>query len=203
MIGLAGSHRTGKTSLARAFSEEFGIPFAETNSSAVFAGLGLDPKADYDMKTRMVIQNIILESAVGVYKAAGSQFITDRTPIDMLAYTLADVQRENISEFDSHLVADYMKRCIEVTNEYFCILCVVQPGIPIIEDPGKAPANIAYMEHINALVKGLVMHDDIHAYRLNMRRSMTNMGTRINALMTTVHTFYEKHAVIPDNYALH
>ena len=203
MIGLAGSHRTGKTTLAKAFAEEFEIPFAETSSSAVFKELGLDPKADYDLKVRMLTQNIILESAIGVYKAAGSNFITDRTPIDMLAYTLADIRRENVTEYESHLVADYMKRCIEVTNEHFQILCVIQPGIPIVEDPGKAPANIAYMEHINALVKGLVMHDDIHAYRLNMRRKMTNINVRIDALMTTVHRFYEKHAVVPDNYVFH
>lgn len=203
MIGLAGSHRTGKTTLARMFSEEYKIPLAETSSTEVFRELGADPRADYDMKTRLVIQDKILESACNVYEALGHQFITDRTPIDMLAYTLADVQRANISEFETALLEKYMDRCFTATNKYFSILCVVQPGIPIVEDPGKAPANIMYMEHINGLVKGLVMHDDIAAYRLNMRRRMTDLDERLDALTATVHSFFDKHVPAPGSCVFH
>ena len=46
MIGLVGSHRTGKTTLARAFAEDSGIPFVETSTAEVFRRLGYDPKVD-------------------------------------------------------------------------------------------------------------------------------------------------------------
>lgn len=192
-IGLCGSQRTGKSTLARAFSIQEGIPFVETGASATFARLGFDPKVDYPLDTRLDIQRHILDDLDKAYASAGRDFITDRTPIDAVAYLLADVQRQNTSAAQARLITDYMKDCSSVTNGHFTTLVVVQPGIPIIEEAGKAPANIAYMEHISALVMGLVVSELILPSHYYIPRTMTNMGERLRCLKKVTGRTLEKH----------
>ena len=105
-IGLCGSHRTGKTTLAEAVSKKTGIPFVRTSTSEVFRRAGLDPAASLDFNKRLWIQNETLEAAKGVWEAAGKSFITDRTPVDMMAYTLGDIQGGTDADF-SKLEAAY------------------------------------------------------------------------------------------------
>ena len=150
MIGLVGAHRTGKTTLAKAFSKRYNVPFLQTNVGDTFKRLGYDPKMDYEFSVRLYIQHQILADIERKYKAMnGAHFITDRTPLDLLAYTIADVQRANLAPDLVSVFMDYFKKCIAVTNQYFWMVAVIQPGIPLVEEEGKAPANIAYMEHLN------------------------------------------------------
>ncbi|WP_425953272.1 AAA family ATPase [Ralstonia pseudosolanacearum] len=153
-IGLCGPHRTGKTTLAKAFSTDAGIPFIVTSTSAVFAKHGLDPAAPMDFGTRLFIQDKVLDAAVEVWDGAGrGQWITDRTALDMLMYTLADIQGD--TDADPAVVGKYAARCFEVTAEFFGRLVLVQPGIPLIYEAGKAALNSAYIEHLSALLLGL------------------------------------------------
>src|SRR3569832_662701 len=82
LIGLCGAHRTGKTSLAKAYAKKHGIAFMETSVSAIFKELGLDPAASFDFKTRLDIQEVILERLDAMYSmvAPVSFAIVDRTP---------------------------------------------------------------------------------------------------------------------------
>ena len=94
---LCGAHRTGKTTLAKAFSNYSGMPFVQTGASHVFADMGLDPKVDYPLEVRLDIQKRILESFEKQCSSVKTKhFITDRTPIDFMAYMMADIQRENV-----------------------------------------------------------------------------------------------------------
>ena len=188
MIGLCGAHRTGKTSLARAFTSTNVIPFVQTDVSGVFKALGFDPKEDYDFKVRMFIQNRILDATESIYKSGGAQFITDRTPLDMLAYTMADIQRANLDSDDIAMFEDYMERCFEVTNRFFATLIVVQPGIPLVEAEGKAPLNKAYIEHINTLVMGLIVDERMRATRHFIPRNMIDMRLRVNCVNNVLAT---------------
>lgn len=198
MIGLCGAHRTGKTSLARAFSSQNVIPFVQTDVSGVFKALGFDPKEDYDFKLRMFIQNRILDATESVYKKGGHQFITDRTPLDMLAYTMADIQRANLDSDDIAMFEDYMERCFEVTNRFFATLIAVQPGIPLVAAEGKAPLNKAYIEHINTLVMGLIVDERMKATRHFIPRDLIDMNLRVNCVnnvLASVTSRFERVAV--------
>lgn len=186
MIGLVGAHRTGKTTLAKAYAEETNVPFVETSSSAVFERLGYSPKADYDFGTRMVIQNAILDDAVEKYKQHTGMFITDRTPIDMVAYTMADIQRENITEEQSKEFAKYFHRCFEETNKRFMCLTLIQPGIKIVDAPGKAPPNQSYMEHLNTLMLGMLVGEFNTTSHFYLPRRTTDMEERVEALKFVV-----------------
>ncbi|WP_432263113.1 AAA family ATPase [Cupriavidus sp. TMH.W2] len=153
-IGLCGPHRTGKTTLAKAFAADANIPFLVTSTSTVFARHGLDPAAPMDFGTRLFIQDKVLDAAVEVWRDAGAeQWITDRTPLDMLMYTLADIQGG--TEAEPAVVAKYAARCFQATADIFDRLVLVQPGIPLAHEPGKAALNPAFIEHLSALLLGL------------------------------------------------
>ena len=182
VIALIGAQRVGKSTLAKAASEQLGIPYLEMKTSAVFELMGYSPKCDYDFTTRLKIQNAILDNMKASYIATGSNFITDRSPIDALAYTLADVQRTNLTEQEQIDTIAYMDRCYELTNRHLAMLMLIPPGIPLIEEEGKAPANLTYMEHIHALCAGLLMNPKLEVWHFGLNRGVTDLQERIDSV---------------------
>ena len=160
-LGLCGAHRTGKTTLAIALSSHLNIPFVRTTTSQVFAQLGLDPAEPMDFQTRLFVQNHVLDAAEEVWQDASTPFISDRTPIDMIAYTLGDIQGK--TDVDFNLLSQYIDRCFTSTNQFFQNLAIIQPGIPLVYEQGKAALNAAYIEHINVLITGLCSDSRLNA----------------------------------------
>lgn len=180
MIGLVGAHRTGKTTLALELSEREGFSFVKTDSSGVFTRLGFDPKKDYDFKTRLMLQEAILEDAYTKWRAhAGEIFITDRTPLDMLGYTYADVSREPLSPEVEVQLARYAERAFEITNRVFGLVVLVQPGIPLIEAPGKAPASPAFIAHLTNLMRGLMVDERVLIQKYSIPVNKTDLSDRV------------------------
>lgn len=195
MLGLTGSHRTGKTTLAEAFSKRADIPFVRTSASGVFTKMGLDPKVDYPFEVRLDVQRAILEAFEAQYRSVnGGVFVTDRTPVDMMAYALADVQRANVPDKLFGPIEKYLKDCIRVTNSFFSILMVIQPGIELKDEEGKAPANVPYVEHINHLILGIVISEAIESAHYSIPRSMTGLDQRIECVEFAVRKTQEKFA---------
>ena len=95
-IAFIGAHRTGKTTLAKAVCEATGVPYVPISTSQVFKDNGLDPSDKLDIWTRFDIQKKILLHAYDIWFDMDQQFICDRTPLDMLAYMLADIQANSI-----------------------------------------------------------------------------------------------------------
>src|SRR3569832_2076889 len=188
LIGLCGGRGTGRTCLAKAYAKKHGIAFMETSVSAIFKELGLDPAASFDFKTRLDIQEVILERLDAMYSmvAPVSFAIVDRTPIDMLGYTMAEAIGHTVGGADQARFAKYAERCFEVTNRRFSTLVLVQPGIPLIEEEGKAAINQAYIEHLNSLMLGLTVDERIKCSHFYILRALTDMDARITALELVV-----------------
>jgi hypothetical protein len=182
MLGLCGPHRTGKSTLAKAFAEATGTRYVQTGASATFARLGFDPKKDYDFATRLKIQREILRDCNALYEKAGVRFITDRTPIDLLGYTLADVTRENVPLALAAGLDSYIAECYACVNQHFTTLVLVQPGIPLVEAEGKAPANPAYIEHLNALMLGLMAAEPLECDHYKIPRACIDLDLRVAAV---------------------
>jgi hypothetical protein len=194
MLGITGAHRTGKSTLAKAFAEKTGIPFVQTSASGVFADMGLDAKVDYPLDIRLDIQREILRRFVIEYgKPKAGVFITDRTPIDLMAYTLADVQRESTTPAQADAIVRYLEDCTFATNRFFSTLVVVQPGIALVEEPGKAPANPAYVEHIHNLIMGLVVGEGIQAHHFYVPKRLVDLEKRVQCLEFSIGRTAEKH----------
>ena len=179
-IGLCGSHRTGKTTLAQVISEQYDVPFVVTTTSEVFVENGLKPSSPMDFETRLWIQDKIITAAEKVWSGCDGPFITDRTPLDMLAYTLGDIQGVVMVEFAP--LQRYIDRCIESTNRFFDNLCVVQPGIKLVSAPGKAALNLAYIEHLNTLVLGLCADERVTVPFHLLPRQVTDLQKRCEFL---------------------
>ncbi len=179
-IGLCGSHRTGKTTLAKAVSIRTRMTFHRTSTSEVFKEHGMDPSKPMDFGKRIWIQHKILDAAEKLWQA-GDRFITDRTPLDMAAYTLADIQ--GATEVDFSELESYLNRCFEVTNRLFKVLVLIQPGIPLIHEEGKAALNEGYLEHLNYLILGLCNDARIESTFILLNRSVTTLEDRINMIV--------------------
>jgi hypothetical protein len=183
-LGLCGAHRTGKTTLAIALASDLNIPFVRTTTSQVFAELGLDPAEPMDFKTRLFVQNHVLDAAEKVWQDSPSPFVSDRTPIDMIAYTLGDIQGKTEVDFD--LLNQYIDRCYASTNQFFQNLAIIQSGIPLVYEQGKAALNPSYIEHINVLVIGLCQDSRIKANVFCNPREAIALDLRIRNILESV-----------------
>jgi hypothetical protein len=180
-LGLCGSHRAGKTTLARGIAARTGVEFLQTATSEVFAHNGLDPSIHMDFSTRIWIQHKVIDAAEVVWGSAAGSFVSDRTPIDMMAYTLADVQGETVVDFTE--LEKYLNHCFAVTNRFFSKLVIIQPAIPLIHEEGKAALNRAYMEHLNVLIKGLCNDERLHCPFTLMKRNIVDLHARVSELL--------------------
>ena len=186
-VGLCGSHRTGKTTLARAYAQKRGIQFVETSVSAIWHSLGYDPAKEYDFATRLTVQEEILKRVDAVYaKYAGLDFITDRTPLDMAAYTLGDAIGDRVPPECQVRLANYVNECFAVTNRRFGMVLLVQPGIPLVDAPGKAAMNVGYIEHLNSLILGLTVDERLTSLHYYMPRAILKHEDRLAALEASV-----------------
>lgn len=183
-IGLCGAHRTGKTTLAMELAVLTGKQFVRTRVTEIFKQHGLHAAQDMDFQTRLDIQRHILEACEHDWLNASGDFITDRTPVDFLAYTLGDVQGKtevNQTDFDR-----YIERCVDLTNQFFGTLVIVQPGIPLEAAEGKAALNKAYIEHVNSLVIGLCHDERVKSRIITLNRSVTDLSERIRIVLETL-----------------
>jgi hypothetical protein len=186
-VGLCGAHRTGKTTLARAYAQKRGIPFVETSVSAIWHSLGYDPAKEYDFATRLTVQEEILKRVDAVYaKYAGLDFITDRTPLDMAAYTLGDAIGDRVPADCQVRLAQYVNNCFDVTNRRFGMVLLIQPGIPLVDEPGKAAMNVGYIEHLNSLIFGLTVDERLTSLHYYMPRAILKPDDRLAALESSV-----------------
>lgn len=174
-LGLCGSHRTGKTTLAREMSVQFDNVEAHLITTAgVFQQLGMDPAKHYTFAERMDVQFKILENARTQWQIGrdrGHRYsVSDRTPLDMLAYTLADVTNSaecSGAVLEQH-VENYTRACFDATEEFFDALIFVPIAIPVQVDPAKSSAStfVPYMQHISHLVYSLLTQTPVATFYL-------------------------------------
>ena len=87
-IGLCGAHRTGKTTLAMELARLTGKQFVRTRVTEIFKQHGLHAAQEMDFETRLRIQYRILEACENDWQNAASDFVTDRTPMDLVWFFL-------------------------------------------------------------------------------------------------------------------
>ena len=144
----------------------------------------MTPAERFDFKTRLDIQEVILARLGVVYAAqsAGQQNIADRTPIDLMAYTMSEAIGDAVGEADQRRFAVYVQNCFDMTKKWFSMLMLIQPGIALVPAEGKAVANAAYIEHLNSLMFGLSCDPRLTIPSYYMRREYLTLEDRLQAL---------------------
>lgn len=190
MIGILGVHRSGKTTLANELAKRYGFKFVKTSVAGVFEELGLDPAKTYDFSTRLRVQRKILEhiiATIAPYQHA-TDVITDRTPIDLLLYTLAEVNGNNLTDEENEELLQYMDECYEAFERYFHAGVLLQPGIPIVSDENKKAGSISrgYIEHLNIIALGLVHSGETSVFIITVGREVTDLNTRVDSVYDAI-----------------
>lgn len=198
MVGLCGAHRTGKTTLARLYAKEAGIEFVETSVSAINKELGFDLTKEHSFAERLNQQYIILDRVDEIYaRHSGERCIVDRTPLDMISYTMAEAINDRVSDEDQARFAQYVQKCFDITNKRFGVVVLVQPGIEIKDAEGKAAPNHAYIEHLNTLILGLVCDERLNVPHGYIQRNKTDLADRLEAVDYCIGSVYrEAHATM-------
>lgn len=178
--GFSGAHRTGKTSLAMEIAKRENIPFVKSSVTDIFTDLGYSPDQDYSIDTRIMIQNKILDVCVEQWKSQTGTFVTDRTPIDMIAYMLASSHQEDINDAIDIKIQEYIQRCIDATDTYFDTIFEIHPGIPIAHASGKANSSVSYIQHIALIITGIMSTVNVHTNMVDIGQSVIDFEERLS-----------------------
>lgn len=183
MIFLAGAHRTGKSTLAAAWAKKHKVPFVQTDTASIMRSLGIEPNAKLAFSERLAVQRQILERTVAeVYRPAAPTGICDRSPLDMLAYTMVEVAGHTLTPELEVQFQKYLYDCYHATNRFASSVIVVQPGIPIVAADGKAPLSKGFMEHFNAVVLGLLQNPLLDARSYFIPRDKLDLDERVECV---------------------
>lgn len=183
-LGLCGAHRTGKTTLAELLSIKINKNFVRTTTSEIFRQFGLNPSQPINFEDRLQIQKQILISYEKTWSLLDRDFVSDRTPIDLMAYTLADIQGS--TDVDFLELNKYIESCFEATNKYFKLLIVIQPGIDLVPADGKAALNKAYIEHLNSLIIGLCHDERLNSEIACIKRENIFLQSRLDKTLEII-----------------
>lgn len=154
-FGIAGSHRTGKTTLARAVAKEMGFHFHETSTATVMRERGFDMVGDMSFARRLQAQEILLDHHLRMIAILPRPLVLDRTPLDMMAYLLAEVGMHTLDDPDLQRRVDaYVEACLHATRLHYDVVLAVRPLDDYAVEDGKPPMNEPYQHHVQFLIEG-------------------------------------------------
>lgn len=117
-VAFAGASGTGKSTLANFVAQELGLPINPVGSRFVAKMMGFDTPYDVDVAgKRAEFQNRLYQEKY-IWETSHSYFVTDRSYMDNLSYTILhdakSITEQNLSEY-----FEYQKR---YTHVFYCPL---------------------------------------------------------------------------------
>ncbi len=158
MYAIAGSHRSGKTTLAKELAARNGLKFLQTDVSDVFVELGLSPKQPLSYPLRLQVQEAILTRLENLYARQTAPFIADRSPYDVMGYTMAEIQRDTLDPKLLGTTRDHFARAARIGNQYIKVVFFLDPLPMPAEADTSAQACPLYMEHVSLCIRQAIRH---------------------------------------------
>lgn len=196
-IGVSGGHRVGKTSLCKRLADELGIEFVQGSATPIFQKFGRMPADALPFAERLEIQFELLNDYE--QRLSGKRdFITDRNPIDYIAYTLAElnnavaIEQVKLGELK---LSQYVSRCFEVSNACLDMGLLVQPGIPLMNDDTKGVCSLMMIEKLNLLMASSVCDYRSMVPYFIIDREVIDMGERIDVSIGAIQEFFGESAL--------
>ncbi|AMB48344.1 hypothetical protein [Methylobacterium sp. AMS5] len=172
MFGFAGASRTGKSTLCRLLSEGLSLHYHTFNTAEIMKEKGfnlVDPTLPFSV--RIDAQEAYLDHYEEMMRKLPRPAITDRTPLCLAGYLLADIRMHDHAELGERVKA-YVDRAVHLTDQFFDTVLILRP-LPFYEEAeGKAPANLGYQWHHQMVCEGLAMMIDhanvAHIFRTDL-----------------------------------
>lgn len=169
--------------MAKDWAEQVNLAYVPLNVSQVIATHdGLESKDIDSMDLRLKVQRKLVEACGKTFLHRRDVFITDRTPLDVAAYTLADVGQGALTQEQQDEVVSIVNDCIDITNAAFGTVILVQPGISYVQEKGKPLPNVAYQEHVHQLIVGLCADERMRRPWFSLPREITDHEKRLGAI---------------------
>lgn len=161
IFGLAGASGVGKTTLAIAVAKEMKIHYFDASVSAMAKELGYDPVSDMTPGERITMQFAIFDKFLDRVNNAPRPMISDRTPLDFIAYMLGEVTMHNTDPKLSARIDEYVGQCLAAADTFFDTIIIVRPLPTYQVAPNRPPLNRAYQAHIQYIIEGTMETIDI------------------------------------------
>ena len=180
-VGISGVFGVSKEILAEQYAKETDHELVTFDSYSLF----LPARTKVRLKSMIQEYNNILAQLESAYMQAPDRFVTDVTPLDVVAemYSLFAWHTIPTEENDKDIneVWDYACR---ICSKHLMVLMHIQP----FECGGR-------QEQVNALTVGLIhtrMVNEVETTMFTVRRGMTDIESRLVALKHFVHGKYIK-----------
>lgn len=184
-IGLCGTHRVGKSTLAEAWSKSSGVEYVPFSTAAVTKAVsGGYCDAIDGIERRLMVQQALVDECHRQFMYRRTAFITDRSPIDVAAYTMADMMQGEMSADQQAQAMQIVTSCIDICNFAFegMVLIFPSPKIPFKAEVGKPKPNIPYQWHIHYLIHGMLNDPRLECSFWFMDSSVSALKRRVSAL---------------------
>ncbi|EOW9031436.1 AAA family ATPase, partial [Cronobacter malonaticus] len=86
-IGITGAQGSGKTTLAKFIDRHYGIPYVDAGVGKLMSELGVKVGEQLPLYERLQVQMEIAKH-IELITRGMEGFVIDRTPLDVVAYTL-------------------------------------------------------------------------------------------------------------------
>lgn len=157
LYGISGASGTGKTTLAKRVADDLGITYLSGSITETARKHGFDAVGLLPLDKRIELQIKLLEDHIAMIGEAGRPAIVDRTPIDMIAYLMAEFDmhshRRATAEELQH-AANYVELALDATAKLYDHIFVVGILDHYEEADTRPKPNPAYQMHTQLLMQG-------------------------------------------------
>lgn len=133
-IGISGSHGIGKTTLAKRISTTFDFPYLmEVARELLNYNLYFDWKKKGNIEIKLIFEKAIFYSHLFLINQP--KFISDRTVLDIFAYSVFHLKREYNENFNNFL--NYVIDYIHKVGEMYDLILFYINGYKEMDNEGK------------------------------------------------------------------
>ncbi|HHP2496777.1 TPA: AAA family ATPase, partial [Klebsiella pneumoniae] len=155
-IGITGAQGSGKTTLAKFIDEHYGIPYVDAGVGALMTRLGVNVGDPMPLFERLQVQMEVARHIELVTRGAEG-FVIDRTPADVMAYTLDLVGQTN-DQRCIDLVLEIERFCHKTALSNFNAIAGLRPGVNLraqdYERAQRGSLDRLYVARIDSLMCG-------------------------------------------------
>jgi hypothetical protein len=135
-------------------ANQFGWHYHDASVTKIMQAAGVDPVGDLTLEERLPAQWKLLTQYLHDISILPRPFITDRSPLDMIAYMLGEVTMHNTSAEFGQEIDEYVNACVVATRNNFDSIIILRPLPTYAAADGKPPPNPAYQWQSQMIMEG-------------------------------------------------